>query len=275
MPRLPVDGAQLNVETAGSGRALVLLHGFTGSAAAWAPLMDDLARHRQVVAIDLLGHGGSDAPPDPRRYGIAHCVEDVLGVLDALRIQRATVLGYSMGGRAALAVAVAAPERLCGLILESASPGLRNPEVRLARAAQDAMLAEAIERDGIEAFVSEWERQPLFASQHSMAEDARVRLRAQRLRNDPTGLANSLRGFGQGVMMPLHDFLGEIDMPTLIIAGALDAKYAEIGREMSARIPGACLKVVEGAGHAVHLEQPAAFSGLVVDFLGAIDHNPS
>jgi 2-succinyl-6-hydroxy-2,4-cyclohexadiene-1-carboxylate synthase len=275
MPKIAVDGAQLNVVTAGSGPALVLLHGFTGSAAGWEPLAAEFAQHRQVVAIDLLGHGGSEAPPDPRRYGIAHCVEDVLGVLDGLRIRRTSVLGYSMGGRAALAMAIAAPERLSGLILESASPGLRDPEVRMTRAAQDAMLAAAIERDGIEAFVEQWERQPLFATQSAVAEERRAALRAQRLQNSPVGLANSLRGFGQGVMMPLYDFLGEIDMPTLVIAGALDTKYCEVSREMSARIPGAWLKIVEGAGHAVHLEQPDVFKGLVGDFLAAIEHNPS
>jgi 2-succinyl-6-hydroxy-2,4-cyclohexadiene-1-carboxylate synthase len=275
MARIAVDGAEFNVMTAGSGPALVLLHGFTGSAAGWEPLAAGFAERRQVVAIDLLGHGGSDAPDDARRYGIAHCVEDVLGVLDQLRIRRASVLGYSMGGRAALAIAIAAPERISGLILESASPGLRDPEVRMTRAAQDAMLADAIERDGIEAFVQQWEGQPLFATQAAIAEERRAALHIQRMQNNPTGLANSLRGFGQGVMMPLHDFLAEIDMPTLIIAGALDEKYCEVGREMSARIPGAWFKIVEGAGHAVHFEQAQIFQGLVNDFLTAIEQNPS
>jgi 2-succinyl-6-hydroxy-2,4-cyclohexadiene-1-carboxylate synthase len=267
MPRFAVDGAQINVEIAGTGPPLVLLHGFTGSAAGWASHMERFALRHLTVAIDLLGHGQSDAPADPQRYGLAHGVEDVLAVLDAMGVRRAAVLGYSMGGRVALALAIAAPDRVSALVLESASPGLRDPEVRLARAAQDALLADAIERDGIEAFVDLWERQPLFGSQASMPGEARAQLRALRLRNSPVGLANSLRGFGQGVMMPLHDFLGEITVPVLIIAGALDERYCEIGREMGERISGAVLRIVPAAGHAVHLEQAEVFRDLVLDFL--------
>jgi 2-succinyl-6-hydroxy-2,4-cyclohexadiene-1-carboxylate synthase len=267
MPRVSVDGVQVNVETAGDGPALVLLHGFTGSAATWEPHAREFARRYLTIAIDLVGHGLSESPPDPRRYGIAHCVEDVLGVLDRLEIRRAGVLGYSMGGRVALALAIADPDRASALILESASPGLRDPEVRLARAARDAMLADAIERDGIEAFVEQWERLPVFASQAALPESARAALRAQRLRNSPMGLANSLRGFGQGVMMPMYDFLSEIRMPTLIIAGALDEPCCDLGRVMTEQIPGAGLQIVEGAGHAVHLEQPETFTRLVLEFL--------
>lgn len=275
MPRFSVDGAQINVETAGSGPALVLLHGFTASAATWEPHMGEFARRYHTVAVDLLGHGLSDAPDDPRRYGIAHHVEDVVGVLDRLGIRRASVLGYSMGGRVALALAIAAPDRLSALVLESASPGLRDPEVRLTRAAQDAMLADAIERDGVEAFVDQWEQLPLFATHASLPEGVRSALRALRLQNRAKGLANILRGFGQGAMMPMHDFLGGIRMPTLILAGALDRQYCEVGRDMSARIPSAVLRIVEGAGHTIHLEQPEIFRQTVLDFLAAVNHDLS
>jgi 2-succinyl-6-hydroxy-2,4-cyclohexadiene-1-carboxylate synthase len=270
MPRFGIDGAQINAEIEGIGPSLVLLHGFTGSAAGWAPHLAGFAQRYRTVALDLLGHGLSDAPDDPRRYGMAHGVEDVLGVLDRLQIRRAALAGYSMGGRVALAVAIAAPERVAALILESASPGLRDPEVRMTRAAADARLAADIERDGVEAFVDQWERLPLFASQASLPPDARAGLRDRRLRNRAVGLANSLRGFGQGVMMPMHDFLGEVAMPALIIAGALDTRYCEIGREMAGRMPGAVLRIVEGAGHAVHLERPDAFRAAVLEFLGSI-----
>jgi 2-succinyl-6-hydroxy-2,4-cyclohexadiene-1-carboxylate synthase len=270
MAHVAIDGAAIHVETAGSGPALVLLHGFAGSAAGWATHAEVFARSYLTIAIDLVGHGLSDAPADPRRYGMAHCVEDVLGVLDHLRIRRAAVLGYSMGGRAALALTIAAPERVGALILESASPGLRDPEVRLARASQDALLADAIERDGIQAFVDQWERLPLFDSQAALPEPVRQALRAQRLRNNPLGLANSLRGFGAGVMMPMHDFLSQIRTPTLIVTGALDARYCQVGREMAERIPGSRLEIVAGAGHTVHLEQPERFQHLVLDFLAGV-----
>jgi 2-succinyl-6-hydroxy-2,4-cyclohexadiene-1-carboxylate synthase len=270
MPRVPIDGVQINVEVAGAGPPLVLLHGFATSAQIWEPHVEAFARHFRTVAVDLVGHGGSDAPEDPRRYGIAHQVEHVLGVLDWLEIRRACLLGYSMGGRVALALAIAAPERLWALVLESTSPGLRDPEARMTRAVQDAMLAETIEREGVEAFVDGWERLPLFATHVALPEGTRAALRAVRLRNRAKGLANSLRGFGQGAMVPMHDFLGEIGAPTLILAGALDPSYCEVARMMSERIPRAVLRIVEGAGHTIHLERPEIFQHAVLDFLAAV-----
>ena len=128
MTRLPVDGAQINVEVAGAGEPLVLLHGFTGSAAGWEPHTSEFAQRFRTVVIDQLGHGLSDAPADPKRYEIGFITEDIVSVLDHLKISRASVTGYSMGGRVALALAILAPERLSALILESASPGLPDAE---------------------------------------------------------------------------------------------------------------------------------------------------
>lgn len=268
MPRLPVNGVHLNVEQAGAGPPLVLLHGFTGSAAGWAEHSEAFAQSHAIAAVDLLGHGLSDAPDDPVRYGIGYATEDILSVLDALGIRRAGLLGYSMGGRVAISLAVVAPERLSALILESASPGILDAGTRRERAAADAELAAAIEQDGVEPFVDRWERLPLFASQTALPDEARRYLRARRLRNNPTGLANSLRGLGQGVQPPMHEYLQQIRVPTLLIAGGLDPAYCEMGQEVRAMIPHARLEVVPGAGHTVHLEQPERFRALVLEFLG-------
>ena len=124
-----------------------------------------------------------------------------------------------------------------------------------------------IEREGIEAFVDYWERLPLFASQAALPTTVLDRQRAQRLANSPRGLANNLRSIGAGMMEPLHDRLGEIQSPVLRMEGALDEKYCRLGRTMAETIPEARLVVVPGAGHAIHLEQPEAFSRHVLDFL--------
>ncbi len=272
MTRLPVEGAQINVEVAGAGQPLVVLHGFTGCAAGWEPHTREFAQRFLMVVIDHLGHGLSDAPADPKRYGIGFVTEDIVSVLDHLKIGRASVLGYSMGGRVALALAILAPERLSALILESASPGLPDAAARRARAARDATLADAIEREGIEAFVNRWEQLPLFASQVRLPDEVRSRLRAQRLRNSPAGLANSLRGLGQGTQPPMHEFLPQLRMAVLIMAGALDPDYCERAREMSRLIPGARLEIVPDAGHAIHLERPEAFRRLALEFLVSTGH---
>jgi 2-succinyl-6-hydroxy-2,4-cyclohexadiene-1-carboxylate synthase len=215
----------------------------------------------------LIGHGRSDAPPDAERYRMKRCVSDLLAMLDALEVERADVLGYSMGGRVALHLATAAPARVGALVLESSSPGIADAAERQARVAADAALAESIQRDGIAAFVERWECLPLFASQASLPEDTRARLHAQRLRNDPLGLANSLRGMGAGQQESLWDGLASLDVPTLLIAGALDAKYCALAGEMLTLLPSARAVIVPGAGHAVHLEQPQSFAKNVLEFL--------
>ena len=270
MARLAVNGAALNVETSGAGPALVLLHGFTGSAQSWAPHIPALSAGHTTIAVDMLGHGGSDAPADADRYRIEHAASDILVVLDRLGVGRAVVLGYSMGGRVALYLGTVAPDRAAALVVESGSPGIADPAARRARAAQDAALAEVIERDGVAAFVDRWERLPLFATQAGLPHEARTRLRAQRLRHPAHGLANSLRGLGQGSQPSLWERLPRLATPTLVVAGALDTTYAARAREMCRLIPDAQLVVVPDAGHTVHLERPDAFQRGVLEFLARV-----
>ena len=271
--RIAVDGLTYRVERAGAGAGptLVLLHGFTGSTATWAPFLPAFAREFDTVAIDLPGHGATEAPGDPARYRMERTVADLAAVLERLGIARAAWLGYSLGGRVALGVAALAPSRVAALVLEGASPGIGDPAERAARVRSDEALAARIERDGIERFVDEWEGLPLFASQSRLPADVRAAHRRQRLANSPLGLANCLRGIGQGAQPPLHDRLGEITAPALLLAGAEDAKFRRLAAEMAAAMPAAEVTVIEGAGHAAHLEQPRAFEEAVLAFLRRLD----
>jgi 2-succinyl-6-hydroxy-2,4-cyclohexadiene-1-carboxylate synthase len=269
MTELRIHGIGLHVEEQGDGAPLLLLHGFMGSTEAWvARARVFAASGLRTIAVDLIGHGQSDAPADPARYGMERCVADLIEVLDQLRLPRAAVLGYSMGGRVALHLASAVPERVSALVLESASPGLADPLDRERRIASDEALAAGLMRDGLAAFVDRWERQPLFASQQSLPPDERDRLRAQRLHQRPLGLANSLRGCGTGRQPSLWDRLSAVTMPTLVLVGALDEKFRTIGQLMVDALPRARLVVVPGAGHTVHLERPRLFDDLVLGFLG-------
>jgi len=259
MPRFSFRNAQINVDLAGQGRPLVLLHGFMGSAASWQVLRASLNAHYQTVAIDLLGHGASESPEAVERYAMGQCVEDVLEVLDALQIERALMLGYSMGGRVALSVAAHAPHRLQALMLESASPGLATEAEREARRKSDFALADSLERGGLPAFVTRWEALPLFASQTRLPEATRASVRAQRLQNNPLGLANSLRGLGTGAQPSLWEALPNIPLPVLLLTGELDVKFTTIARDMALRLPQAVHRILSQAGHTVHLEQPDQF----------------
>lgn len=265
--RLQISDIMLNVEVAGAGPALLLLHGFMGSTASWTPYVDLLAQHRRVIMVDLIGHGDSDAPAEAERYRMEHCSSDLLRLLDRLEVPDVEVIGYSMGGRVALHLATMAPERVTALILESSSPGLDDPLERQARVVADDALAAHIERDGLQAFVDYWEQLPLFASQKTLPADVRSRLRTQRLQNNPLGLAQSLCGMGTGQQESLWHRLAMLHMPTLLIVGALDRKYCDIAHNMAAVLPNAKVAVVPNAGHTVHLEQPAPFERIVLEFL--------
>lgn len=264
MTRIPVNGIELNVRRQGNGPALLLLHGFTGSGATWQPF--DWPGF-EIVAVDLPGHGESDKPARAERYRMERCLEDLVALLDELGVERAAVLGYSMGGRVALHLALHAPERLWALVIESASPGIESEAERAERRRSDGELADSIMRDGVAPFVDRWQAIPLFASQSRLSADARERLRQQRLRNDAAGLANSLRGLGAGEQQPVYDRLDEIATPALLLAGADDAKYRAIAERTAGALPNARLQIVPEAGHAVHLEQPQAFSAAVREFL--------
>jgi 2-succinyl-6-hydroxy-2,4-cyclohexadiene-1-carboxylate synthase len=235
---------------------VLALHGFTGSAATWEPLR---ARF-EVVAPDLLGHGDAACPADPAEYAVER---EVARVLAATPDGPIDVLGYSLGGRVALQLALMHPSRVDRLVLLSASPGIADPAERAARVAADERLATVLECDGIEAFVDRWERLPLWASQSA---ELRARLRVDRLR-DPVGLANSLRGIGQGTAPPVLDRLRELAMPVTLIVGALDTRYVALAEQMAARIAGSRLVVVPGAGHALHLERPDDFIHALEDAL--------
>lgn len=256
---------------------LLLLHGFTGSTETWRDLRERLGERRKVVAIDLPGHGRADAPSDPSRYALDRVADDLADTLSSRGTDRVVALGYSMGGRVALRLALRHPGRVLGLVLESTSPGIADPVARAARLRADGELADRIERDGIVAFVNEWERLPIWASQASLPDSVRARLRAKRLMGNATGLANSLRGAGAGADAPVLDRLGEIAVPVLLVAGTLDQPYVAHARAMQNVLKRAQLSVVPGAGHAVHLEQPAAFASLVAGFLDSFagDDAPS
>lgn len=266
--RIEVNGLNLHVERNGQGAPLLLLHGFTGSTDTWAPFVPRFVRAGfSTIAVDSVGHGRSDAPAEPDRYRIERCVEDLSALLDHLGVGATAVLGYSMGGRVALQFAAAAPQRVSCLVLESASPGIADLAERGSRRQADEALADAIERDGVEAFVDRWERTPLLALADHVPPAQRARLRAQRLRHTATGLANSLRGMGAGRQEPLWDRLPRLGVPTLLVVGERDEKYRRLGAAMADALPDARLAVVPDAGHTVHVDQPERFAALALGFL--------
>jgi 2-succinyl-6-hydroxy-2,4-cyclohexadiene-1-carboxylate synthase len=256
----------LAVEERGAGEPIVILHGFTGCAESMSSVAAPLAQQFRTFSVDLVGHGASSAPRDPTRYAMSECVEQLRRLLARLGIERPGWLGYSMGGRAALAFAVACPERVDRLLLIGASAGLRDPAARAQRIAADEALAARIESDGLESFVDRWMALPLFSSQKRLGDEALAAARSQRLRNAPHALANSLRGMGSGAQPSLHAKLSEVRAPVCLVVGDEDAKFDAIARELAALLGNARIERIIESGHAAHLENPAAVARVASRF---------
>jgi 2-succinyl-6-hydroxy-2,4-cyclohexadiene-1-carboxylate synthase len=261
------DGLRIHVRVQGTGEPLLLIHGFTGSVEAWGEeILNGLAQAYRVVAVDLVGHGASDISSDPDRYRVDEILQDLCQVLDSLDLEKAHWLGYSMGGRIALAAGVRKSSRVSALILESASPGLAGENERRARRRADEALAEGILRGGMESFVEHWLGLPLFATQGKLPPQIRAATREIRMKNTPEALAACLRGNGTGAQPSFWDDLEAIQLPTLLLAGEEDRKFTNISERMAERMKGAELRLIPMAGHSIHLENPFAFLAAVRTF---------
>ena len=263
--RIDIRGLPYSVVTEGLGPAqsgtVLFLHGFAGGADDWTWIAEWVRENGYAsIAVDLPGHGYTDSPADPARYSVASVVRDLAEILDALGVASVHVMGYSMGARIALRMALDMPQRVRSLILESGTTGILDPEARRERLEKDEALAREIESRGIEWFVGHWEALPIFATQSEVPEDRRDAQRARRLLQRPEGLARALRGLGQGAEPDLTPRLSEVAVPTLVIAGELDPSYRAHAERLASGISDSKQVVVQHAGHNVHLEQPEALS---------------
>jgi 2-succinyl-5-enolpyruvyl-6-hydroxy-3-cyclohexene-1-carboxylate synthase len=248
------------------GVPLVLLHGYTGTGEFWLPVAQALPR-RHCIFPDLPGHGGTDAPLPPEDWRLERAADALAALLDRLGVERCALAGYSLGGRLALAFALRHPDRVAGLVLIGATPGIADDGERASRATSDLALADGIEREGVAAFVRQWEANPLFATQAKLPAALREAMREQRLAQQAAPLAAALRAFGTGFQPPLHAELSLLAMPVMLMAGEEDAKFAAIAREMASHIAGSDLRIVTGAGHAVPIERAAECAAELEQFL--------
>lgn len=166
------------------------------------------------------------------------------------------VIGYSLGARLALGLALRHPERVARLTLVSGSPGLESEAERSARRAADAAWIDLLLGRGLEAFVDAWQALPLWASQSTLPAEQRAEKRYERLGHDPAGLCRSLRATGLAEMPDYWPRLAEVGVPVRVLAGALDSKFEAIAQRMAKQLPRSTLEVVPRAGHDLLLERP-------------------
>lgn len=261
-----MDGLSVRLSSSPDYPAVLFLHGFMGSSADWRDVAAAIGDRAFCIALDLPGHGAS-LGLTPQSYTMEGAARAVVHALDKLGIERPVIAGYSMGGRLALYLALRYPERCAGLFLESASPGQESEEERKVRRAADEERAKYLESGDFGQFLSDWYRQPLFAS---LARKDRLlgQTVEARLRNDPVELARSLRGMGTGSQPSLWGELESLAVPALAVAGGLDEKYAKISSRMASVNPRISSELVREAGHDVHDEAPAEYVALLECFIG-------
>jgi 2-succinyl-6-hydroxy-2,4-cyclohexadiene-1-carboxylate synthase len=246
----------------------MLLHGYTGRGTDMGTISRAFEHEFDTIAPDLPGHGGSLATT---ALDFGSCLDALVATLGSAGHHRAHWLGYSMGARLALAVAVRHPARVASLVLLAGRAGIEDAAERARRRAADEALASRIESIGVVAFVDEWIAQPLFATLARNGPEFMLEQRNARLANDAHGLAASLRTLGPAAQPPLFDALPRLDVPVLLLAGELDASFVAIARDLAGRLPRAEVAVIPDAGHAAHLEQPDRFNRVVADFLRRVN----
>jgi 2-succinyl-6-hydroxy-2,4-cyclohexadiene-1-carboxylate synthase len=247
-----------------------MLHGFTGSLDDWREIHGSLNPNFNYIGIDLVGHGNSDSPVNVDKYSPQALSKQINDVLNNLSIEQVIILGYSMGGRAALNFAINHPNKIKGLILEGTTAGIQSEKIRNERIKIDEELADYIESHNIEEFVELWMSKEIFNTQRRFSNVKLKDIRKKKTLNSKIGLANSLRGFGTGRMGFFGNKLSHINCPVLLITGELDTKFTKINSVLKKKFPNAKHKIVENAGHNAHLEEPMKFVKVVNEFLSSL-----
>jgi len=247
---------------------VLLLHGFLGSGGSWREVAAGCASAFRCLCPDLPGHGRSGCPDG---ISFAHVGDAIVEGLRERGIARCGLVGYSLGGRLALYLAMEYPELFDRLVLESASPGIEDEEDRATRRTNDAALAQRIaamaeDREQWRGFLREWYAQPIFST---VARNPMLlgRVVEQRMDNDPVRLAKVLPALGPGEQPPLWERLPGFATPTLLIVGAEDRKYRIIAEKMSELAPRMAVEAFAGCSHNVHLEKPAGYTTALTTFL--------
>jgi 2-succinyl-6-hydroxy-2,4-cyclohexadiene-1-carboxylate synthase len=259
-------GIDVSVE-GGPGRRLVLLHGFTQGPGSWDPLVAALDRSYELVRVTLPGHGpagsasaGARLPFEAAAGAVADAVAEAAGPGPA------TWMGYSLGGRVALRVALDRPDLVDSLALLGATAGIEDADARAARVEIDERLAAGLERKGVEQFIDGWLAQALF----SRLERSEAGIEERRM-GTVAGLASALRLLGTGAQEPVWDRLDEIRVPVLLMAGEHDSKFSALAFRMAAAIgDNTGISFVPGAGHAAHLERPQSVALILDRFLATL-----
>ncbi len=266
------DGIRLFYEEAGEGTPIIFVHEFGGNHWSWEPQLNFFARRHRVITFAARGYPPSDIPREVESYSQARAADDIVDVLDAAGIEKAHVVGLSMGGFAALHVALRHPKRVLSCVAAGAGYGAEKAHEDYFKGISEQVARNFQER-GAKDFA------PTYAEGASRVQfqekDPRGwRLFAERLaRHDPLGAANTMRGV-QMRRPSLYDLEAEfraLDTPVLIMTGDEDDHCIQPGLFLKRTIPRAGIAVFPKSGHTLNLEEPELFNRLVADFLSQVE----
>ncbi|MEA5554693.1 2-succinyl-6-hydroxy-2,4-cyclohexadiene-1-carboxylate synthase [Anabaena cylindrica UHCC 0172] len=248
---------------------ILFLHGFMGDIEEFDEARKLLGEDFYYLTIDLPGHGKTQVLGGDEYYKMEPTAQAIINLLDKLEIEKCFLVGYSMGGRLGLYLMLHFPERFFKVVLESASPGLQTELERLSRIKSDSQIAKKITRmvnkNELKTFLNNWYSQAIFGDikNHQLYEQ----MLKKRLDNNPLELAKSLIFMGNGYQTSLWEKIQENKIPLLLLVGEYDEKFISINTAMADRCKNAQLKIINQAGHNIHLENTLAFVKTVQAFL--------
>jgi pimeloyl-ACP methyl ester carboxylesterase len=270
MPVKRIMGIDINYEDEGEGHPLVLIHGLTSTLRMWDEQMPALLSKYRVVRYDCRGHGGTESPADPSAYSQEIFIDDALGLLDALGLEKVHLCGLSMGGNIALNLALRHPDRVGAMIVASTGAGSRKDDGTI----EGFKIAADILRKGdLKRFTDAMMTSPLFEPFLKKRPDLVEVTKENLLSCNAMGLANTIRGvqLKRSSIMDLEEKLRDLSVPTLILAGDKDIACLEPAEFMNQHIPRSKLVVFSKTGHIVNRERPEDFNREVMDFLNAME----
>jgi proline iminopeptidase len=266
------DKVKLHYEEVGRGTPILFVHEFAGDHRSWERQLREFGKHYRCIAYAARGYKPSDVPADADVYSYKHVMRDAVAILDHLKIERAHLIGLSMGGYTVLQVALHYPERVRSLVLAgTGSGGERWYTEEFHRRSRD--LATQFEREGSAVVAQTYGRGPSRIPFELKDPRGFSEFSRQLAEHDAQGSAHMSRGF-QGTRPSLYDFEKEIRMltaPALIIVGDEDERCIEPALFLKEAISASGLTIFPKTGHAVNLEEPDLFNRAVSDFLSRVD----
>jgi pimeloyl-ACP methyl ester carboxylesterase len=266
-----VDGVRLHVEERGTGMPLLLIHEFAGDHRSWEPQVSHFSSRYRCVTYAARGYPPSAVPRQLDAYSQQHAVEDALAVLEGLGIDRAHVVGLSMGGFCALHLGLRAPERTLSLVLAGCGYGAA-PEAQDRFRRESAAIAEAFRIEGAAAVAPRYAVGPARVQLQNRNPEAWRTFTEQLAEHDSEGAALTMLGVQsrRPSLYAMRDELAALRVPTLVLAGDEDDGCLEASLMLKRTIPTAGLMVLPRTGHTMNLEDPATFNRTVDEFLGAV-----